>query len=386
MTVADRRDGTEGSAVAAPVPRTHGARSLSRAVGALVLALALGAGVLAPPPTQVAARTALALASWLGWMLGTRALARHGRVWTAVALTLQVLASVVLGLEMTFTHVPQSTGIAGSLAQDRWQALHWRPVNRQGFRDREHTAEELASRRVIAVVGDSFTAGYGIADVDDRFSDRLAARVASGWTVVNLGSSGADTRAELGNLRSFGHHADVVVLGYFLNDIDGAASAAGLRGENRIPLPRRALRIAPLARRSYFAEYLFQRWSADAMRKPVERYFSAAYTDPRVLGRHRDELLRFVRYGSRHGSKVVVVAFPHLLDLAGSRPVIDWLRGVMADAGVPVLDVSPLVEPLPPRRRIVSTMDPHPSVATHHLVGDALYDTLVAIEPSIAGG
>ncbi len=344
----------------------------------------MGVGVVvAPPPTAVALRCAIAVLATVAVLVSTVLLARRAQLGAWIAVLLQIAPLTVLGLELLFMMHPQSTGLALSLSQQRWQTLYWHPLNHSGYRDREHSEAELASHRLLVVVGDSFAAGYGIRDASDRFADRLATTLPSDWSLVNLALSGLDTRAEFGELRRFGHRPAIVVLSYFVNDIEQAARDAGMRPRPSPPLPPLARWLQPFSSRSYLADYLFHTRATAGVRGRVEDFFRAAYRNPDALAKHADDLLRMARWCERHDSRLVVLAFPHLVDLDGSRDVIAWLERTFERQAVPVLDVSPLVASLRPRERIVSWVDPHPSVETHRRVALALEKWLTEIEPSL---
>jgi hypothetical protein len=103
-----------------------------------------------------------------------------------------------------------------------WLARYWH-TNSLGFRDREWTPEDWTGKQTILVTGDSFTAGWGINDPVDRFTDVLAQDLGDGYAVVNLGTYGTATPEQLEILKNYPlQNPDVVIMQYFLNDIDYA--------------------------------------------------------------------------------------------------------------------------------------------------------------------
>src|SRR4051812_41360670 len=108
----------------------------------------------------------------------------------------------------------------GRLASNNWMARYWH-TNAQGFRDREWTPAEWQGKTTIAAVGDSLTAGWGIDNPADRFTDVLAGHLGDKYAVFNLGVPGESTPEELKSLRSAPTTTpNVLILQYFLNDID----------------------------------------------------------------------------------------------------------------------------------------------------------------------
>ena len=106
-----------------------------------------------------------------------------------------------------------------TLAAQRWEARYWKPINSFGYRDAEHSPGAVAGKRVVAVVGDSLTAGAGIEDHRDRYPDVLAELLGSGWTVVNISRGAWSQPEELRALKTHPLTPDAIVLQYYINDI-----------------------------------------------------------------------------------------------------------------------------------------------------------------------
>ena len=86
--------------------------------------------------------------------------------------------------------------LAYTRVSERWEQRHWR-LNRAGCRDNVEYAPALTpGKRRISFVGDSFTAGHGISDVEDRFPNLLR-RAHPDWEIQVVAKVGLDTGAEL---------------------------------------------------------------------------------------------------------------------------------------------------------------------------------------------
>src|SRR5262245_29789780 len=94
-----------------------------------------------------------------------------------------------------------------SRASQRWSERHWAD-NAQGVRDNvDYLVARAAGRRRITFLGDSFSAGHGIAKVEDRFINRIRAGN-PGWEVhgfAMLGLSVVDHLALLDRLDAQGY-------------------------------------------------------------------------------------------------------------------------------------------------------------------------------------
>jgi len=100
-------------------------------------------------------------------------------------------------------------------------------VNRFGFRERDYELEKAPDTYRIAVIGDSFTFGQGIAE-EDRFSNLLEQRLNADksrrdvrYEVLNFGQPGKNTQDETGVLNKFVLPAkpDFIILQWYKNDV-----------------------------------------------------------------------------------------------------------------------------------------------------------------------
>ena len=114
----------------------------------------------------------------------------------------------------------------------RWLVLHidseW---NNEGYRDRNplNNSFRPGQKRII-FVGDSFTAGHGIKNIDDRFTDRIAKwleeKKPGKYVVANYSSPGLETSQIEANIKALfkkQYDVNMVVYVYNLNDIEGYA-------------------------------------------------------------------------------------------------------------------------------------------------------------------
>ena len=327
-------------------------------------------------PLDADLRTAAAVVTLAGATLAYAGLAsalarRRGAVLCVSAYA--ALASA-LSCEIVLSRMDRSHAVGYTLAGQRWFRRHWR-TNALGYRDRDHTPAELAAHKLVLVAGDSFAAGHGVDDERDAFPQRLGERLGPAWLALNLGVCGADTRTELSRLRTFPGHPHAIVLSYFGNDIVEAARAAGFPPPDFAPYAGVPPFALPWVERSYAVNWLF--WSLPARDLDAWwAYLRAAYARPDLRDLHRRDLEEVAEHARWSHAPLVVVLWPYLHDLEASRAFAPWVADVCSALKVPVLDVAPLVAPLPPRARMVGLNDPHPSAQVHHLVADALYDLL----------
>lgn len=138
-------------------------------------------------------------------------------------LVLSLLLSIALSCgEVWFRFVHDTTDSIGyTKVARRWLDRHYES-NNYGFRDNidyQPARNEKAHR--LTFLGDSFTAGHGIADVDRRVANLLRQRHED-WDVHVLAKNGDDTASQtevLTVIKGHSYQLDEVVLGYCLNDV-----------------------------------------------------------------------------------------------------------------------------------------------------------------------
>jgi hypothetical protein len=303
-------------------------------------------------------------------------------------LVLGVLVSALfLGSEIYFRFVHDTTdGDALTKASTRWFQRHW-DTNNLGLRDDvDYSMKRDRRRRRISFFGDSFTAAHGVADVGDRFVNRIR-RERPGWEVHAIAQMGTSTQTQqvaLDTLIDRHYELDTVVLVYCFNDIDPFIPE--LEGVFRELIRAPPWPLAPLVEHSYFANAVFYYWKVtnSASAAAGADYFTLvekAYLGPAWATEKR--LLRdFQRTVESHGGRLLVVTFPMLLRL-GRGEDEDHVMHPKLDAfwraqGVPHLDLLPLLREHKGRQLVVSRFDDHPSAFAHGLAAEAILSFLEA--------
>lgn len=293
-----------------------------------------------------------------------------------LALAAASLGLTLLALEAALRLLPpQPDGFGHTRAARRWAALHWQPINPQGFRDVEHDAAVLRSTRRLVVLGDSFAAGDGVEDVDDRFAGVLARELGAGWSVVVLARRGWSTADQAAALERLAYPPHELVLAHYLNDIEGAAARHGRTWS--LDLAVEPAWLAALVERSELANLVYWRlrrariWSEG---RSYAEFVYAAFADEAIWRSHAGELQRILDHARRVGARPLVVLFPHLFDLEGSAPATTRLKGYFRERGVTVLDVGGLVASgsWTQAELFAAPVNPHPSPALHREVARAL--------------
>ncbi len=293
-------------------------------------------------------------------------------------LSLLVLFFTVMALELYFKVLfAQSDGFRYTLASQNWYARYWQE-NSLGYRDVEWTPEKLAGKTKVMVVGDSFAAGAGIANPDDRFANQLGRLLGDDYAVLNVSSPGWDTIDEVEAIVDYPYRPDILILSYYVNDIEGVAYESGAqRPQIRRDPPAW---LSPVVQRSYAINFLYwrlirlgpQEWAVTYW----EDWLKKISADPEIRWRHRQELLMIIEGAASEQILLLVIVFPNLAAVDESRlmtqPVVDLFR----EYDVPVVDVAELLAGRRPAETTVNAVDAHPNEVVNLEVAHQLYELI----------
>jgi lysophospholipase L1-like esterase len=309
--------------------------------------------------------------------LGIRACRRRNALVTGNFLVLAFLLSAwLLAAESYYRFVYDGTDAFGlTRTTARWFDRHYR-MNAMGFRDNVEYAHARAHARPrVSFVGDSFTAGHGVKNVDERFANVIR-REHPEWEVEALASNGLDTGAQVTLLRDLvgqGHALDRVVLAACLNDITDIVpewKQTAFRVYQHVRDP------GYLVRHSYAINKLYYRLVA--MREPnLANYYSCvrdAYVGP-VWDQQQKRLDEVRELCRAQGADFSMVLFPFMHELGpdySNRAAHAAIAEYCRSRGVPLLDLLPVYEPHVDEGLIVSRRDPHPNERAHELAAQAI--------------
>ena len=295
-----------------------------------------------------------------------------------ISLSLLVIFLTFMALEFYFkVFFAQSDGFRYTLASQNWYNRYWQE-NSLGNRDIEWTPDKLVGKTKVMVVGDSFVAGSGIANPEDRFANQLGRLLGDDYAVLVVASPGWDTVDEVEAILDYPYRPDILVLSYYINDIEGTAYERGLQ--------RPAIRqdppawLLPLVQNSYALNFLYWRLTRFGPQTWADIYWNdwlkQISNDPDVRWQHQQELLTIIQGAAAEQIPLFVVVFPNLTAIAESQfltqPVID----LFDQQGVPVLDVSQILADRDPAETTVNAIDSHPNEAINLEVAEQLYQLI----------
>jgi len=299
-----------------------------------------------------------------------------------LALLAGLLAIALAGAEIHYRFVyDESDGFHLGRTSERWIERHYR-YNNFGVRDDVDYADARQTGRTrITVLGDSFANGHGLAQIDDRFVNRLR-RAEPGWEVHLLAADGLETGALhtlLEERIARGYQVDRVLYAYCLNDLSDLVSAWQAR-----------VAQAYAEKPGWLVEnsWAVNTWHARlrALYDPrLAGYFdqlAQAYTSP-VWSVQQARLVALEELVLRHRGTLRIVVFPFFEVVGEPRfaAIHEQIARFGQDRGVPLLDLREAFAGRQSRELIVNRYDAHPNARAHGLAADAILRFLRADQP-----
>ncbi len=317
----------------------------------------------------------------IGLVLGGKLL--HFWHWThrpwLVNITLSGLAIFLTCLSLEFyfkVFFAQSDAFRYTLASQNWYDRYWYE-NSLGYRDVEWTAEKLKGKIKVMVVGDSFVAGSGIANPTDRFANQLGRLLGDDYAIMVVASPGWDTEDEIKAITAYPYKPNILILSYYLNDIEGTAYNSGVQ---RPPIRQDPPAwLSPLVNNSYAFNFIYWRVIRLGPQEWAQVYWNdwlkKIYADPNIRWRHQQKLLKIAQGAASEKIPFFVVVFPNLATVeesqAMTQPIIE-----LFEKHVPVLDVATLVAGRSPQDITVNAVDAHPNERVNLMVAQRLYEMI----------
>ncbi|MDO8707087.1 SGNH/GDSL hydrolase family protein [Pseudomonas sp.] len=267
-----------------------------------------------------------------------------------------------------------------TLTSQRWFKRHY-ILNNLGFRDdKNYYYKKAPGRKRVVFIGDSYTAGHGIKDIRDRFSNQVGQRLSGNSEVYTMALNGWDTGHELRLLNDLiekGLETDIIVLCFNMNDI-------GLPSYESYMKMRRINERSPqnwLFKHSFFFNFLYTRMVIFSMPE-FKDYFSWVAMDYEGNAWIYEKALlqEFIELCKDNGYELKVAVFPLINDLKSEfrlKAAHEKVSGFFVSKGVPCIDFSQILRKLPKKQLTVNRFDSHPGEFTHSLIAAEIWDRLI---------
>lgn len=303
---------------------------------------------------------------------------------SGVMVTLTTVVFIFIGAETYMRLFYITTDGYGFTAMNyHWyKNFYWGHYNSLGFRDYEPAPADADVIRV-AVLGDSFAMGHGINNIDDTFAQILERDLGPGYDVNMVAQSGWDSDIQLYQLQTYPLRPDVVILSYYLNDIDYLLQAPEDNPDSRFTFPddpTLSWFILNFFVPNYLYYNLLQFTSTERTSNHLQDLVNAHENDA-FWSQQAQRLFEIIDWTRRNDMRLIVLLWPHITAIEESQPAVQRVRDLFAGEDVPVVDMSEYLRGKDPRGLVVNRFDAHPGIEAHRLAAEALYPLVAQTAP-----
>ena len=257
-------------------------------------------------------------------------------------------------------------------------------LNSEGMRDREFSIIKPKESIRIAVLGDSFSFGSGIKNVNVSYPKLLESKLNrpnENYEILNFGLPGKNTEDEIRILKekALKYSPDIVIIGYTLNDMKNVdASVSEYKFITLLPYLGFWLRNV-LYSYSYVevkSNYILDSfgWKKTVIESILDVYGSERNKE------YNDKLFRELRdIAEKNRFKVVIVIFPGLIKFEDYpyKEVHTYLIETSKNNGFYILDLFDKYKKYDKEELQVSEYDSHPNELGHRLAAEAILEKLI---------
>ena len=264
-------------------------------------------------------------------------------------------------------------------------------LNSMGYREHEVTVPKPEGMYRIAVIGDSFTWGQGIA-VTDRMTEKLEKLLRNEGLeveVLNFGRPGGETVDHVRTLRDvvLPVQPDFVLMQWYINDVEGHDKSNRPSVRRLIPsdASTKWLRTHSALFDVVDYEWLKFQWRT-GLSESYLHYMDRRFADPASpeMASAESALREFISTARDAGVGVGVVAFPQIVPSKSPEDfplayLIDRVTDVCASEGVACVDLRPeLLNVSGSDEWVASRLDPHPGPRTNEVAAKAVAEEFAA--------
>ncbi len=297
---------------------------------------------------------------------------------TGILIALTTIAMILIGAEtwMRLFYVTTDAYTFTAMNYHWYKNFYWGRYNSLGYRDYEPNPD---AQTRIAVLGDSFAAGHGIDNIDDTFPQLLEQRLGAGYDINLIANSGWDTDVELGYLDSYPYRPNIVILSYYLNDIQYLIRYTSISPDNNFNFPQDPT-LNWIVLNFFVPNYIYYnllQFTSPTRTNNHTADMVSAYTDDTYWLPQAQQLTNIVNWTRDHDARLIVLLWPQIAMIDASQPAIQRLRELFDSLGVEVVDMSEPLRGYETSQLIVNRFDTHPSIVAHRIAADALYPLVV---------
>jgi len=319
-------------------------------------------------------------------------------IWRTLGLNLIIFlflaVNLFYGLEIYFRYFFDRTdNIFQIKTTQRWKDRHV-IINAFSFRDDHFFIDKDPRELRIAVLGDSYTWGYGIKDRVNRWGDRLQQQLTKdcetkGKTVkvYNLAMPGMSTRDHTQLINDYvkKYKIDAIIIGYYMDDGNSDMTPRHIEPcYNRFFSYRYIPIVRDLINSSYALEFFYVRFYNRFIFPSFGDQcwtlsYEKQYSDPELWVRHLQRLQGIIDYTRDNNVGLAFMMIPYLKFLSPNYPATDIHKRLVTffeENEVPVVDLLSIFSEYKPVDLMVNQNDYHANELGHQLASQAIYNKI----------
>ncbi len=304
---------------------------------------------------------------------------------TGVMVTLTTLLLIFWAGEAYLRIFYITTDGYGFTAMNYWwyRNYGWNQNNSVGYRDYEPTPDDPTHPLTrVAVVGDSFVMGHGINNLDDTFPQRLEKMLGADYDVNVIAESGWDTDVELYNIQQYPLKPNIVVLSYYLNDMDYLLRDTDRNPDNNFIFPKNPA-AAWFIQTFFLPNYIYYdvvQFTSSARSTSFSNDLISVHMDDALWSQQAQHLFEITDWAKRSNVRLIALVWPELAAIDASRPATQRVGDFFRAQNVQVVDMTDVLQGKPTAALIVNRFDTHPSIAAGELAAEQLFATITQKE------
>jgi hypothetical protein len=296
---------------------------------------------------------------------------------SGVMITLTTIVIIFAGAEAYLRLFYVTTDGYGFTAMNyHWyKNFYWNQLNSMGFRDYEPRPDNPDQPfQRVAVVGDSFAVGHGIDNIDNSFPQILERELGEGYDVDLVAKSGWDMNDYLPWLSNYSLKPNIVVLSYYLNDIDYLLTGDRSPDAN-FDFPEDPTLSAFILNffTPNFVYYNLLQFTSTTRTNNFQISLVDAHLDADLWAQQSAEFDKFIDWNKDNNTRLIVLLWPQIRAVETSIPATSKIKAYFEEQGVEVVDMTDILINQIPGDMVVNRYDAHPSIAASQLAADALY-------------
>lgn len=305
---------------------------------------------------------------------------------TGVMITLTTFLMLFAGAEtwMRINYITTDAYGFTSMNYYWYVNFYWNDYNSLGYRDYEPTPDDPATPLTrIAVVGDSFAVGHGMNNKDETFPQILERNLGEGYDVNLVASSGWDSDVQEFHLSNYPYRPNIVVLSYYMNDIDYLLNDETGNPNNRFSFIEDPTLHAFIRDWFFVPNYIYYNLLQYTSSQRNEGFMTdlvGAHMDDEIWAQQALQLESFVAWTRNNNARLIVLIWPNLAGIDLSAPAVGRIADFFESRDVQVVDMSEPLRPYPVLDIIVNRFDTHPGVIAQQIAADALLEAIRAGE------